>query len=130
MQFLDGNVSVFKELYRQLNISYNQFIRTTDQTLHYPGAKKLWAQLEKSGDLYKQSYTGLYCSGCEAFKTEKELENLGLVKIISDKSVIAVEWADRVMDIVRGYNEEAVIIWIKIKYGKAENDRIISWGVL
>ena len=62
-------------------------------------------------------------------ETEKELEDLGLAKIISDKSVIAVEWADRVVDVLREHNDEAVIIWIKIKYGKLNNERTISWGV-
>ena len=73
--FLDGNVKVFKELYKKLNVSYDYFIRTSDKKIHYPGAAKLWKALVKSGDIYKKKYKGLYCSGCEAFKTEKELEN-------------------------------------------------------
>lgn len=75
MDFLDANVSVFRELYSLLNISYDQFIRTTDKKIHYPGAIKLWEKLVESGDIYKQQYSGLYCSGCESFKTEKELVN-------------------------------------------------------
>lgn len=59
-----------------------------------------------------------------------ELEDLEFIRTISDKSVIAVEWADRVADAIRRYDEEAVIVWIKIKYGKSENDRLISWGTL
>ena len=74
MEFLDANVNVFKELYSLLNIDYDNFIRTTDQKRHFPGAKKLWEELVKSGDIYKKKYSGLYCTGCEAFKTEKELE--------------------------------------------------------
>ncbi|MBI5356355.1 threonylcarbamoyl-AMP synthase [Candidatus Collierbacteria bacterium] len=62
-------------------------------------------------------------------ETEKELEDLGFKKIISDKSVIAIEWADKVVNVIRRQNDEAVIIWIKIKYGKSDNERIISWGV-
>ena len=73
MEFLDANVAVFKKLYKLLNISYDNFIRTTDKKLHYPGAIKLWEELVKSGDIYKKKYKGLYCTGCEAFKTEKEL---------------------------------------------------------
>jgi methionyl-tRNA synthetase len=71
-EFLDRNVSVFIELYKLLNIKYDNFIRTTDN-IHHKGAQKLWKELVKSGDLYKQKYKGLYCIGCEAFKTEKEL---------------------------------------------------------
>ena len=60
----------------------------------------------------------------------EELEELGIKKMISDKSVLAIEWADRVVVVIRKYNEEAVIIWVKIEYGEKENDRKISWGVL
>lgn len=63
-------------------------------------------------------------------ESDSELENLGIERTISDKSVIAIEWADRVADIIRRYQEEAVIIWVKIKYGKKENERLISWGTL
>ncbi len=75
MEFLDKNVAVFRELFEKLNISYDYFVRTTDKGIHYPGAIKLWNELVVSGDIYKQRYKGLYCTGCEAFKTEKELEN-------------------------------------------------------
>jgi len=75
MEFLNENVAVFKKLYKLLNISYDNFIRTTDEKSHYPGAIKLWEELVKSGDIYKKKYKGLYCAGCEAFKTEKELVN-------------------------------------------------------
>ncbi len=75
IEFLDYNVSIFKELYKKLDISYDNFIRTTDKKLHHLGAIKLWKELVKSGDIYKKNYKGLYCTGCEAFKTEKELEN-------------------------------------------------------
>jgi len=74
-EFLDGNVAVFKDLYKKLNISYDHFIRTTDRKIHQLGSTKLWEELVKSGDIYKNHYRGLYCSGCEAFKTEKELED-------------------------------------------------------
>lgn len=73
MDFLDENVNIFKELYKKLNINYNTFIRTSDKEKHYPGAQKLWIKLIQSGDLYKKKYEGIYCSGCESFKTEKEL---------------------------------------------------------
>jgi L-threonylcarbamoyladenylate synthase len=58
----------------------------------------------------------------------QELENLGLKQRINDKSVVAIEWADRVADEIKKYNEEAVVIWVKITYGKGEAERLISWG--
>jgi len=60
----------------------------------------------------------------------QELENLDFAGIITDKSVIAVEWADRVADTIHAYSEDAVIIWIKIKYAKKQNERLINWGIL
>ncbi|MBW2981345.1 methionine--tRNA ligase [Candidatus Woesearchaeota archaeon] len=73
MDFLNHNVSIFQKLYKSLNISYDRFIRTTDEKTHYPGAVKLWKELVKSGDIYKKKYKGLYCTGCESFKTERDL---------------------------------------------------------
>jgi len=58
-----------------LNISNDYFIRTSDQKIHYSGSIKLWKELIKSKDIYKKNYEGLYCTGCEAFKTKRELEN-------------------------------------------------------
>lgn len=61
----------------------------------------------------------------------KELETLGFLKTIEDKNmVIAIEWADRVMSEIKKQREHALIIWVKIKYGKKENERLISWGTL
>lgn len=73
--FLNENVKAFKDLYKKLNISYTTFIRTSDKKIHYPAAQKLWNELVKAGDIYKKKYKGLYCIGCESFKTEKELVN-------------------------------------------------------
>ncbi|MBW2995975.1 methionine--tRNA ligase [Candidatus Woesearchaeota archaeon] len=73
IDFLDANVKVFKDLYKLLNVNYDNFIRTTDEKTHYPGAIKLGEALVKAGDIYKKKYKGMYCTGCEAFKTEKEL---------------------------------------------------------
>ncbi len=73
--FLNQTVSKFQELTKTLNISTDDFIRTTDKKRHEPAVIKLWQILEKNGDLYKKKYKGFYCEGCEAFKTEKEVVN-------------------------------------------------------
>ncbi len=73
LEFLDGIVTSFKGLFQELNISYDQFIRTTDQKAHWPGAQVLWQKLVDAGDIYKKEYEGLYCVGHESFITEKEL---------------------------------------------------------
>ncbi len=71
--FLDGIIENFKKLFNDLDISYDQFIRTTDTQVHWPGAQALWQKLAAAGDLYKKEYEGLYCVGHEAFLTEKDL---------------------------------------------------------
>jgi len=60
----------------------------------------------------------------------EELKALGFSKKILDKNVIAIEWADRVSEEIRKHNEEAIIIWVKIEYGKNINERVISWKAL
>ncbi|TSC69036.1 MAG: methionyl-tRNA synthetase [Parcubacteria group bacterium Gr01-1014_56] len=72
-EFLDEKVESFRSLFTALNISYDQFIRTTDQKVHWPGAQMLWSKLVEAGDIYKKEYEGLYCVGHEAFITDKEL---------------------------------------------------------
>ncbi len=71
--FLDEIVNNFSDLYTALNISYDQFVRTTDRAIHWPGAIALWKKLDAAGDIYKKEYEGLYCVGHESFITEKEL---------------------------------------------------------
>lgn len=63
----------FLGLTKALNISNDDFIRTTDQNRHWPFVKEIWNKLKENGDLEKRAYEGLYCSGCEVFVTEKEL---------------------------------------------------------
>jgi len=72
-KYLEDIVGRFKELYKNLDISYDQFIRTSDKETHWPGVIEMWKRLETSGDIYKAEYAGLYCVGCESFLTEKEL---------------------------------------------------------
>lgn len=71
--YLDNLSENFKNLYKQLNISNDQFIRTSDKENHWPGAIALWNKLVEEGDIYKSKYEGLYCVGCETFYTEKDL---------------------------------------------------------
>jgi methionyl-tRNA synthetase len=71
--FVDQNAEKFKELLKLLDISNDDFIRTSDAARHHPAAQKIWKSLVASGDIYKKSYRGLYCVGHEAFITEKDL---------------------------------------------------------
>ncbi len=71
--FVNSIAKEFKALKKTLNISWSDFIRTTDKKRHWPAVFKLWKELEKNNDIYKKKYRGLYCIGCEKFLTEKEL---------------------------------------------------------
>ncbi len=71
-KYCDEKSAVFQNLADQWDISNNDFIRTTDKK-HIIAAQKIWLSAEKSGDIYKKKYSGLYCVGCESFKTEKDL---------------------------------------------------------
>ena len=73
--FVNGVTKKFKDLKKILNLSGDDFIRTSDRKRHWPGAQKLWFKLYDAGKLYKKSYRGLYCVGHEAFITEKDLVN-------------------------------------------------------
>lgn len=72
-ELADKNSQKFRELCEVLNISNNDFIRTTDRKRHWPSVEKVWEKLKTNGDIYLKKYKGLYCSGCEAFLTKKEL---------------------------------------------------------
>ncbi len=74
-QFVDENAAAFKKLCTSLNISNDDFIRTTDEERHWPGVEKAWRVWRDNGDIYKKEYEGLYCVGCERFITDKELED-------------------------------------------------------
>lgn len=70
--YVDHYSQEFKKLGETLDLSYDAFIRTTNPS-HYQAAQEMWRRCNEAGDIYKKSYTGLYCVGCEAYKTEKEL---------------------------------------------------------
>jgi methionyl-tRNA synthetase len=71
--FLDRNSKNFKDFYKLLDVELDEFRRGSDTKLHWPGVQMLWELVDKNGDLYKKKYKGLYCVGCEEFKTEKDL---------------------------------------------------------
>ena len=89
-KFVDENTEKIKKLVKVLNISNDDFIRTTDKKRHWPGAQKLWLKLAKAGDIYKKKYKGLYCAGHEAFVTDKDLIN-GVCAIHKTKPEIIEE---------------------------------------
>ena len=73
--FVDENSAKFRELTKKLNISNDDFIRTSDKNRHWPGARLLWKKLVEAGDIYEGKYSGYYCVGCEAYIKESDLIN-------------------------------------------------------
>ncbi|MBD3318753.1 methionine--tRNA ligase [Candidatus Woesearchaeota archaeon] len=73
-EFLDRNVTLFKELCEKLDTSFDNFIRTTLPE-HKKTAQELFTKVYEKGDIYKGTYKGLYCVGCERFYTEKDLDD-------------------------------------------------------
>ncbi|WP_066674736.1 methionine--tRNA ligase [Clostridium septicum] len=67
-------VAGIKDLWKMMNISYDKFIRTTDD-YHIKAVQEIFKKLYDNGDIYKSSYEGLYCTPCESFWTETQLVN-------------------------------------------------------
>ena len=72
--YVDHYADEVKKLRDALSLTNDAFIRTTDPH-HIAAAQEMWRRCDAASDIYKKSYTGLYCTGCEAFKTEREIEN-------------------------------------------------------
>lgn len=72
-EFVDEIVDWIKGLWKALNISYDDFIRTTDER-HQEGVRKIFQRLYDQGDIYKSSYEGWYCTPCETFWLEGKLK--------------------------------------------------------
>ncbi len=70
-EYVDGNVAIFKEFISKLGVEYTDFVRTTDAD-HERRVQEIWKKL--SDHIYKASYAGWYCTGCERYVTEKEHE--------------------------------------------------------
>ncbi len=71
-EYVDKIVANAIDLWKSLGITYDKFIRTTDEE-HVECVQKIFKQLYDQGDIYKGSYKGLYCTPCESFWTETQL---------------------------------------------------------
>jgi methionyl-tRNA synthetase len=72
-ELVDRNAQGFIDLLDLLHVENDDFIRTAVDPRHFAGAAYLWNKLAEQDDLYKKSYQGLYCVGCEQFYSEDEL---------------------------------------------------------
>ncbi len=91
-EFCDEISKTFKNLSKTLNLTNNDFIRTTESR-HKKSVQYLWGELKKNDDIYLSKYSGWYSVSDEAFYNEDEIEELDNKKVaISSKS--PVEWVD------------------------------------
>lgn len=71
-RYVDEMSAKWRQTWDTLGITHNDFIRTTEPR-HTRAVEKFWRTVEERGDIYLGAYTGLYCDGCEAYKTESDL---------------------------------------------------------
>ena len=71
----DKYTKAFQDHIRNLNIQVDDWRRGSDQKLHWLGVQNLWKKCLENGDIYKKTYKGLYCVGCEQFYKKTELKD-------------------------------------------------------
>jgi len=74
LEFVDRIVASFKQLWKDLNIEYSDFIRTSEER-HQKVVQALFKKIYDQGDIYKSEYEGWYCTPCETFWTERQLKD-------------------------------------------------------
>ena len=90
--FCDEISKKFEDLTKILNLSNNDFIRTTEKR-HHKSVQEIWSRLEKSGDIYLSKYSGWYSVSDEAYYDEGEILTEGKIKT-SKESGSKVEWVE------------------------------------
>ncbi|MDE6274663.1 MAG: methionine--tRNA ligase [Clostridiales bacterium] len=73
LEFINPLVAELKDMWKLLDITYDRFIRTTDED-HVKCVQKIYQKLYESGDIYKSEYSGYYCTPCESMWTEAQLK--------------------------------------------------------
>ncbi len=92
LEFCNEISKTFKDLSKTLNLSNNDFIRTTEKR-HYESVQNLWNILEQKGEIYLSKYSGWYSVSDEAFYLEDEIEEINGIKL-AKSSGSSVEWLE------------------------------------
>lgn len=88
--FVDQNAKKFEDLMTLLNATNDGFVRTSSD-VHKEGAKKIWKALADKGDIYKGSYEGKYCVGCEMYLSDRDMDEHGHCAIHKKKPKLIKE---------------------------------------
>jgi len=142
-EFVDANSKIFISLCKKLNISYDRFIRTTEEE-HIKKAQELFQIAYDNGDIYKGKYEGYYCTGCEEYKTEKDLVNGKCpehdeVKWISEETYFfkLSKYEEQVREFIRTYivpkkRRNEILSRLKnedLKDLSVTREKIMDWGI-
>ena len=73
-EYVDAIVSTFKQLWKRLNVEYDDFVRTTEPC-HHKAVQTVFQKIYEKGDIYKSTYKGWYCTPCETFWVETKLQD-------------------------------------------------------
>ena len=104
IEYTDMIIASFKRLWKEMNVSNNDFLRTTEKR-HYDTVQAIFQKIYEKGDIYKSEYEGLYCTSCETFFTEHQAEggicpDCGkVVEIVKEESYFfkMSKYADRLL---------------------------------
>lgn len=149
-EFIDENATYFEEAAKRLNVEFDIFQKGSSEN-HKIASQKLWELCDKNGDIYKKAYKGLYCVGCEEFKSPSELNENGECPEHPGKKLEEIEeenyffklskYQDQLLDLIESGEYEIVPEFRKneitsfIKSGLQDfsisrsNERAKNWGV-
>jgi methionyl-tRNA synthetase len=119
----DQVVATFKETWQRIGISYDRFIRTTDPD-HQVAVEELWRRMKAKGDIYLADYDGLYCVGCEEWKTDDDVITVEGVKVcpIHQKPVERVKEKNHFFRLSR-YGDQLLALYDRPGFIRPESRR-------
>jgi methionyl-tRNA synthetase len=146
--YVDHYANEFKKLSEALELDSPTFIRTTDEH-HVQAAQEMWRRCSESGDIEKRTYSGLYCVGCEAYKTDKDLTEKGECVLHPGKPLVTLseenyffrfsKYQDRLLEYLSGegsiipeWRREEAINFVTAgleDFSISRSKEKLSWGI-
>ena len=135
-QFVDEIAVLFSDMCQSMNVSYDQFIRTTAD-FHKKASQALWKKMEEKGDIYLNKYAGWYSTRDERFYTEDELTSLPNGKKVSTETKTEVEWMEEESYFFRlsAYTDKLLALyedqpdWVQPEFRKNEVVSFVKSGL-